>query len=83
MGRPPDAVGGSHACAVVNGGVSCWGANESGQLGDGSTTSSDMPVRVAGLTDVDGIVAGGAHTCAHRSDGTVWCWALVVAHQGA
>jgi alpha-tubulin suppressor-like RCC1 family protein len=31
-----------------------------------------MPV--VGLTAVDGIVAGGAHSCAHRTDGTVWCW---------
>jgi alpha-tubulin suppressor-like RCC1 family protein len=70
------AAGGHHTCAIDEAAatVSCWGANESGQLGNGSTASSNIPVAVTGLTDVDGIVAGGAHSCAHKTDGTVWCW---------
>ena len=54
--------------------MSCWGANESGQLGNGTTDSSNVPVPVTGLKDVEAIVAGGAHSCARRTDGTVWCW---------
>lgn len=44
------AVGADHACAQVeDGGVWCWGANDRGQLGDGTTTASAVPVRVIGL----------------------------------
>jgi hypothetical protein len=44
------ASGVHHNCALlVSGGVACWGGNEYGQLGDGSTTPSDVPVAVLGL----------------------------------
>lgn len=48
-GRPITriAAGGSGACAVSHGHLYCWGYNADGQLGDGTTTSSDVPVAVA------------------------------------
>ena len=67
--------GGGHTCALLSGGsVACWGGNWSGQLGDGSTTFSPLPVAVSGITTATGIAAGRDHTCALLSGGTVWCW---------
>lgn len=43
------AIGPGHACLTDGTAVWCWGDNNRGQLGDGSVTSSDTPVRVVGL----------------------------------
>jgi alpha-tubulin suppressor-like RCC1 family protein len=51
-----------------------WGDNDSGQLGDGTTTLASTPVQVSGLTDVAQVAAGAGHTLAVRRDGTVWAW---------
>ncbi|MBL8918449.1 MAG: hypothetical protein JNJ54_06280 [Myxococcaceae bacterium] len=71
-------TGGSHSCALkTDGTLWCWGDNRSGQLGLGDTDARTLPVQVA--PDVLGnqvaaASAGGAHTCAVKSDGSVWCW---------
>jgi alpha-tubulin suppressor-like RCC1 family protein len=69
-------TGGRHACALTKqGAVSCWGSNGNGQLGDGTTTDRHTPVAVVGLpAKAVQVEAGGRHTCALLTNGTVWCW---------
>jgi alpha-tubulin suppressor-like RCC1 family protein len=64
----------NHTCAIYgSGGLHCWGLNASGQLGDGTTTNSAIPVVVPGLTGVTSVSAGRVHTCA-LAQGVVKCW---------
>lgn len=67
---------GYHTCAVTDSGaVKCWGLNEHGQLGDGSTTGSLVPVDVVGLgAGIRSVAAGYEHTCAVTTAGAVKCW---------
>jgi alpha-tubulin suppressor-like RCC1 family protein len=87
------AAGYMHTCAAVvpeaaddeedGGTVRCWGANDTGQLGNGATSPSTTPVEVPGLAGVTALAAGGApldrftsggHTCALTVGGGVQCW---------
>jgi len=54
--------------------VKCWGLNDYGQLGDGSTVDSSVPVDVVGINDAKSISGGYWHTCALLSSGAVKCW---------
>lgn len=68
-----------HVCALTTGGqLSCWGANDQGQLGDGTTTSprgptAPDPASLPPTIRVTSVVTGRDHTCALSSDG-VMCW---------
>jgi alpha-tubulin suppressor-like RCC1 family protein len=76
------SAGGSHTCALRASGltrtVRCWGANDLGQLGNGTTTASSVPVTVPGLTSTfvgpAAVAAATVSTCALLDDGTARCW---------
>ncbi|MBF0390390.1 MAG: hypothetical protein HQK71_09845, partial [Desulfamplus sp.] len=73
-----------HSIALKSdGSVWAWGVNESGQLGNGTTTDSSVPVQVKDssgtgfLTNITAISTNtgfGGHSVALKSDGTVWAW---------
>ena len=67
------AAGDNHTCLLRSGAVSCWGADDRGQLGDGGSTDRPYltPVHLGRVT---GIAAGGDRTCALVTGGGVYCW---------
>lgn len=68
-------LGNIHTCALAEGDMWCWGYNQSGQLGNGTRTQSNVPVKVNGLPagKTTYITAGEHHVCSVNS-GNVWCW---------
>ncbi|MEM9190690.1 MAG: RCC1 repeat-containing protein [Myxococcota bacterium] len=69
------AIGREHVCVIRGGEVLCAGANEHGQLGDGTFTSRGTFEPVSGISGATAVVAGGSHTCA-LAEGTARCWGL-------
>jgi alpha-tubulin suppressor-like RCC1 family protein len=86
MAAPPAAVSGlagavaisvgeSHACAIMaDQTVQCWGANTTGELGDGTLSVFSTPTPVLGLSGAVSVACGSFHTCALLDDGSVRCW---------
>ena len=64
-----------YACGVASAAAYCWGVNEVGQLGDGTTFDlRDLPVPVSGGLGFTSVSTGDAHACAVTSDGAAYCW---------
>lgn len=67
---------GYHTLALkADGTVWAWGKNGNGELGNGTaTTQETAPIQTGGLSDAIAVSAGGYHSLALKSDGTVWAW---------
>lgn len=77
----PASLGSAHTCArLTNGTARCWGSNQYGRLGDGTTTNRSLPVAVRNENNSDLLVGiaqisvGENQTCARMNDGTARCW---------
>jgi alpha-tubulin suppressor-like RCC1 family protein len=60
------AAGGHHTCAIKSGALYCWGYNDYGQLGDGTTTHRNTPVAVTDMGS--GVTAVAAGELSHLRD---------------
>lgn len=68
-------------CATTASGLSCWGHNDFGQVGDGSKMNRATPVPVAVPSTVTSVATGDDHTCALTVEGAVYCWGSNVSGQ--
>lgn len=78
------AVGNGHRCVIADGSAYCWGSNNGGQLGDGTTTNSTTPVAVQNgaipnsliMTAISAasVYNASGHTCAIMSNNKAYCW---------
>jgi hypothetical protein len=65
----------SHVCGLNPAGAAvCWGANEGGQLGDGTRTDRETPVPVRTELRFSTLTAGATHTCGLAGGGVPICW---------
>ncbi len=71
-------AGGLHTCGLANTGAAyCWGANNSGELGNNSLVPEVTPVAVelpSGVTEFASLTVGGAHSCGLTASGGAYCW---------
>lgn len=69
-------AGNAHTCAITEGGTAkCWGRNEQGQVGNGTSGQPypNTPASVVGLSNAIALDAGSVHTCAVVPD-AILCW---------
>ena len=68
---------GLHSCSILdNGSLMCWGLNNRGQVGDGTTTDAHTPqlVDLGSGAIVTEVANGYRHTCATLENGSLYCW---------
>jgi alpha-tubulin suppressor-like RCC1 family protein len=69
------SAGHSHSCGLtLSDRAFCWGSNDDGRLGDGTTTTRLTPKAVAGTLQFSTINAGADHTCAVTTASRAYCW---------
>lgn len=67
------STGNNATCAIRDAQLYCWGSNTNGVLGTGTTTDSNIPVKVNGLGKVTSVDVGWTSACA-IADGALYCW---------
>lgn len=71
------SAGADQTCETsADGDGRCWGRNEWGQLGDGTRTTSALPVKVGAQADWASLSTNGSTTCGVKEDRSLWCWGL-------
>jgi alpha-tubulin suppressor-like RCC1 family protein len=76
-------TGNAHTCGVTaDNQLYCWGTNNAGQLGDGTTTRRLRPVPVAGSRTYRHVSAGYDFTCAVSTGDRAFCWGVNTGHDG-
>ncbi len=69
------AMSRTHTCVLTSTGrVDCMGANEAGEIGDGTTELRDRPTQVRGIDDAEELQVRERETCVRRRSGAVVCW---------
>ena len=67
------SVGADYSLVIkANGNLWAWGANDYGQLGDGTTTDHISPIKI--IDGVKSVSAGGHNSLAIKTDGSLWSW---------
>jgi alpha-tubulin suppressor-like RCC1 family protein len=69
-----DSDGGSYCAVLSTGHVDCWGYNGDGELGNGTTTTSYVPVSVKNISTATAVTGGNYGFCALLSTGHIDCW---------
>jgi alpha-tubulin suppressor-like RCC1 family protein len=66
-----------HTIAIrTDGSLWAWGANNYGQLGNGTNTDSNIPVHIGSATNWKDVAAGGYFSFGLKTDGTIWAWGI-------
>lgn len=68
------AVASEHVCTIRQGDVYCWGYNDQGQIGDGSTNTAAFPVHIPLPHTAQHLDVGRRLTCAVTIEGELYCW---------
>lgn len=67
--------GSGHYCGIKTDGTAwCWGRGTAGQLGNGTTSASAIPVKITSTESWSIIRAAAGHSCGIKADGSAWCW---------
>jgi alpha-tubulin suppressor-like RCC1 family protein len=75
--RPMSAIvgGEGHSCGIATDGAAfCWGANDHGQLGNGSQIPRTTADAVVDGHPFSALAAGEDHVCGVSTDGRIFCW---------
>lgn len=68
-------AGNAHTCALTADSTAwCWGANDHGQLGDGTTQNRPLPTPLPSALHFASLSLGAQHSCGRTGAGAVYCW---------